>query len=106
MQKFYPKMFAQLFPENTEGAETTEETKGAAAQGGGGGKKQKKKVGFGEANQEVKIYKAVRRGKKLTCSITGLQAYGINLKDMAKAMSKKFASSATHTVDDKYGECI
>lgn len=103
MPKFFPKMWAQLFPEGGDGAETAEEVK---ASGGGGGKKGKKKVGFGDPNQEIRIYKAVRRGKKLTCSITGLQAYGVNMKDLAKSMSKKFASSATHTTDDKYGECI
>ena len=52
------------------------------------------------------MYKSKRGAKKVICNITGLQSYGINLKDMAKILSKKFACSATVAVDEKYGECI
>jgi translation initiation factor 1 (eIF-1/SUI1) len=38
--------------------------------------------------------------------VVGLQGYGVNLKDMAKIMSKRFACSAAVTTEDKYGECI
>lgn len=38
--------------------------------------------------------------------MVGLQNFGVNLKDMAKIMSKKFACSASASVEDKYGECI
>lgn len=54
----------------------------------------------------VKIYITKRGGKKVICYVVGLEKYGVNLKDMAKAMSKKFASSAAVTSEDKYGECI
>jgi translation initiation factor 1 (eIF-1/SUI1) len=42
----------------------------------------------------------------MICSVTGLQAYGVPLKDIAKLMSKKFSCGANVTDDEKYGECI
>jgi translation initiation factor 1 (eIF-1/SUI1) len=42
----------------------------------------------------------------MICSVTGLQAYGVPLKDLAKLMSKKFSCGANVTEDEKYGECI
>lgn len=58
------------------------------------------------APQDVKVYKTKRGSKKVICFVVGLQSYGVNLKDAAKLMSKKFACSATVTNDEKYGECI
>lgn len=55
---------------------------------------------------DIKIYKVKRGGKKMICSVTGLQHYGIPLKDIAKVMSKKFSCGANVADDDKYGECI
>ena len=99
----HPDLYAKVYPEveETKGEEgKTEENKGAT-------NKKKKKVGFGTgAPSEVKVYKTKRGGKKVLCNIVGLQTYGINLKDIAKLMSKKFACSASVTTDDKYGECI
>jgi density-regulated protein DRP1 len=54
----------------------------------------------------VKIYKQRRGGKKVICIIVGLETYGINLKDCAKIMGKKFACGASVAEDEKYGECI
>lgn len=42
----------------------------------------------------------------MICSVTGLQAYGVPLKDIAKVMSKRFSCGANVTEDEKYGECI
>lgn len=38
--------------------------------------------------------------------ITGLEAFGVNLKDIAKVMGKKFACGASISQDIKYGEGI
>jgi translation initiation factor 1 (eIF-1/SUI1) len=57
-------------------------------------------------DSEIKIIKAKRGNKKFICSVIGLHHYGVNLKDAAKLMSKKFACSASVADDDKYGECI
>ena len=42
----------------------------------------------------------------MICSVVGLQAYGVPLKDIAKIMSKKFCCGAAVAEDEKYGECI
>ena len=55
---------------------------------------------------DIRIYKTQRGGKKMICTVVGLQSYGINLKDMAKIMGKKFACGASVADDDKHGECI
>lgn len=55
---------------------------------------------------DIRIYKVSRGGKKMTCTVVGLQSYGINLKEMAKFMKKKFACGASVADDDKHGECI
>jgi translation initiation factor 1 (eIF-1/SUI1) len=55
---------------------------------------------------DIKIYKAKRGGKKMICSVVGLQAYGVPMKDLAKVMSKKFCCGAAVADDEKYGECI
>lgn len=57
-------------------------------------------------DSEILVSKAQRKGRKLTTSVVGLHHYGINLKDMAKIMSKKFACGVAVADDDKHGECI
>lgn len=57
-------------------------------------------------NTDIKVYKAKRGAKKIISTVVGLQHYGVNLKDMAKIMGKKFACGACFADDDKYGECI
>ena len=42
----------------------------------------------------------------MICSVVGLQAYGVPMKDLAKVMSKKFCCGAAVADDEKYGECI
>jgi translation initiation factor 1 (eIF-1/SUI1) len=101
LKSTHPDLHDQIYPEQEGGDEAaTEENKGA------GGKK-KKKVGISlGAPQAVKVYKSKRGNKKAICNVVGLQSYGVNLKDAAKLMSKKFACSATVANDEKYGECI
>jgi translation initiation factor SUI1 len=55
---------------------------------------------------DIKVYKAKRGGKKMICTVQGLQHYGVPLKDIAKLMGKKFACGCAVADDDKYGECI
>ena len=56
---------------------------------------------------DVKIYKTKRGGKKVISNVTGMQNYGVPMKDMAKLMGKKFACGSAYVPDDeKYGECI
>ena len=100
----HPDLYNQVYPEvEVKEGEEVKADENKALQNN----KKKKKVGFGgPGHQEVKIYKSKRGAKKVISNITGLQTYGINLKDMAKLISKKFACSATVTVDEKYGECI
>jgi len=96
----HPELFQRLYPDEEAKSEPAEEQKQEAP-------KKKKKVGFGTpGQQEIRIIKAQRRGKKVLCTIVGLQSYGVNLKDMAKIMSKRFASSAAVTNDDQLGEVI
>jgi density-regulated protein DRP1 len=70
--------------------------------------KKKKKVGIavGEKPGAIKVYKTKRGAKKVICYVVGLHTYGINLKDIAKVMGKKFACGAAVSEEDKYGECI
>jgi density-regulated protein DRP1 len=69
--------------------------------------KKKKKVGIAIVEGgDVKIYKTRRGGKKVICTIVGLHNYGINLKDIAKVMGKKFACGAAASEDEVLGEVI
>jgi len=102
VRKAHPELFEQIYEEEAvkpEGAE--DEVKEDP------NKKKKKKVSLAPSGDSViKIYKAKRGGKKMICSVTGLQAYGVPLKEMAKLMSKKFSCGANVADDEKYGECI
>jgi translation initiation factor 1 (eIF-1/SUI1) len=52
-------------------------------------------VGFAaEADKKVRVIKLHRGGKKLICSIIGLEKYGCDLADVARKMSKKFGTGA------------
>ena len=100
LQGAHPQLYNKIYGEPTEGQE--EEKKE-----GEGKAKKKKKVGIQMTEGgEIKIIKAKRGQKKTICTVLGLQNYGVNLKDAAKAMGKKFACGASVAEDDKYGECI
>ena len=46
------------------------------------------------------------KGKKHTTFVKGLENYNVNLKDAAKAMSKKMASGCSATNDKKLGQVL
>ncbi|MCQ2817099.1 MAG: hypothetical protein MJ252_07525 [archaeon] len=66
------------------------------------GKKKKKK----EGPTKVLIEQSKRGKKKHITYVTNLEKFGLVLKDVAKALSKKFACSCTVTKEETGQECI
>jgi translation initiation factor 1 (eIF-1/SUI1) len=66
-----------------------EEKKAAPAKKAAGG------AGAGGGSASVLISKVSRVKNKYTTIVRGLESFGVNLKDAAKAFSKKFAASST-----------
>ena len=87
--------------EAKEGEQKDEESKKEDPNKGKG----KKKVGFSKPSN-VKVIRLGRGGKKAITMITGLESFGVNLKDISKVMGKKFACGASISQDIKYGEGI
>lgn len=55
---------------------------------------------------EVKVLKQKRGGKKMVTTVHGLDGYGLNLKDIAKKLGKKFACGNSAIKDEESGEQI
>jgi len=52
-------------------------------------------VGFAsEQERKIRVIKLKRGGKKIVSSILGLDAYGVDLADMAKVFSKRLGTGA------------
>ena len=58
-------------------------------------KKRGKKVNFSDqSDKKIRVIKLKRGGKKIVSSIVGLDAYGCDLADTAKILSRKLGSGA------------
>ena len=52
-------------------------------------------MGFAsEQERKIRVIKLKRGGKKIVSSILGLDAYGVDLADMAKVFSKRLGTGA------------
>lgn len=52
-------------------------------------------MGFAsEQEKKIRVIKLKRGGKKIVSSILGLDAYGVDLADMAKVFSKRLGTGA------------
>ncbi len=78
------------------------ELKAGAAEGEAksGGKKKKKKAKKTKrekrlGDKRVKIYQLSRGGRKFVTSIAGLDAFGLDLKESGKKLSRRFACGAS-----------
>ena len=84
----HPALFEQIYPPVEEDGD--EESKDAKPK-----QKKKKKVGFAaDAEKKIRVIKLRRGGKKVVSSIIGLDAYGCDLEQTAKVMSKKMGAGA------------
>jgi density-regulated protein len=94
LQEAHPGLYDEIYPpvEENEGAEG-EETKEASSKS----RKPKgpKKVAFAsDMEKKVRVIKQKRGGKKVVSSITGLDAFGCDLAEIAKIFSKKLGTGA------------
>jgi density-regulated protein DRP1 len=109
LQAQHPELFEELYgpaPEEKK-AEAGKEGEDKKEEESKQKKPQKKKGPAGGAGgKEIRVVKTKRGAKKTICFIIGLQNYGVNLKEITKALSKKIGCGANVTNDDKYGECI
>ncbi len=72
-----------------------------------GGTEEKKQKKQSKKNiKKVVIEQSKRKGKKFNTYISYLDVFNLNLKDVAKLLSKKFACSANVTKEDDNTECI
>ena len=86
----HPDLYASLYVTSTEGEESKE-----GAEGGQKKKKKGKKVAFVDENdKKIRVIKQKRGGKKIVSSILGLEAYGCNLEDTARILSRKLGTGA------------
>ena len=80
-------MFDSIYAKPEDGEEESKE--------GSKKKKQKKKVAFAaDQEKKIRVIKLKRGGKKVVSSIIGFHAYGCDLADTAKVLSRKLGTGA------------
>ena len=89
------KWLAETHPDLHDELYNLPEGEEAKEEGGKRGKKKAKKVGFSDqSDRKIRVIKLKRGGKKIVSSIVGLEAYGCDLADTAKILSRKLGSGA------------
>eukprot|EP00467_Chlorarachnion_reptans_P020787 CAMPEP_0114524514 /NCGR_PEP_ID=MMETSP0109-20121206/21900_1 /TAXON_ID=29199 /ORGANISM="Chlorarachnion reptans, Strain CCCM449" /LENGTH=159 /DNA_ID=CAMNT_0001705971 /DNA_START=73 /DNA_END=552 /DNA_ORIENTATION=+ len=98
----HPKKCEDWMKENAKlvyrkyyGDGTSDEAKGDTKQKGKARGKASKKAGKIAGEKIVKIFQIQRTKRKFVTSVIGLDAFGLDLKQSAKKMSKQFACSAS-----------
>ena len=80
----HPELFESIYPPVEEGGEGGQEESKKPK------KVKVKKVGFAtDAEKKIRVIKMKRSGKKTVSSIVGLDAYGCDLVEVAKILSRK-----------------
>ena len=99
LQAENPSLYGQIYEGREE--ETKLEAKGKKKKN----KNLKKNKEITKSTQ-VKVVKYKRGGKKMVTEISGLDGFGLNLKDFSKKLGKKFACGNSLIKDENTGESL